>query len=113
MTLPLSMTKRTRNSIRDLARWMENYKIIGYKHPMDKHYPHKCFNNKCPEPIKWRDFLNSNGIDIQLLDVNYLWDFKNRYNYYRYLKRLWRSKKVKFYCCKCFTIEIMEEVGFD
>lgn len=52
---------------------------------LDKDYPHTCFNPKCKMRIHFHDFLNTNK------NMN-----KN------HLEKLWKSKYVQFFCCRCY-----------
>lgn len=61
--------------------------IIG---ELDKKYPHQCYG--CKKELEFRELiLNNNEINID------------------HLKKLWMSKCVKFYCCKCLNEEIKKK----
>ncbi len=61
------------------------------KHGLDIKYPHVCF--KCKKDLYWVELFYANARSSFRG-----WDFKT----YKKLKRLWRSKVVEFYCCKCY-----------
>ena len=60
------------------------------KTELDFKYPHRCF--ECGKELRWLEVTEatSNGFRIE------------------YLKKLWKSKYVQFYCCKCFIVIIKE-----
>lgn len=76
------------------------------QHPMDRNYPHICFNPNCKKPLKWKEYVHSQGIFSNCPNLSirgrkrYVVKIFERYKYY---KKLWRSKLVKFLCCSCYN----------
>ena len=77
----------------------ERWTHLTKPHPLDRRYPHSCFN--CKRGLKFLELFQANT--------------KNKYYrnggcfdmpLYRKLKKLWRSKDIEFYCCTCFKLQV-------
>ncbi len=76
--------------------WHQNIK----PHPLDKKYPHVCF--ECKKPLKFEELFQANTKDEY-------YKFGGCFNMplYRRLKKLWRSQIIEFYCCNCYKLQII------
>lgn len=66
-------------------------------------YPHRCFNQECKVELSFQELLDRNAsVWLKHLDCNVIrfYDYKK----YKELKRLWKSKYVQFYCCRCYKV---------
>lgn len=98
--------------------------------PIDRLYPHHCQNKKCARQLKFEELLfaeanrklKSSFINkvFEHLSEKYSqftynvradWsDVIGRFEYRQYLRKLWKSPHVQFYCCACFTKEALTDV---
>ena len=73
-------------------------------HPLDRRYPHVCF--ECKKPLKFEELFRAN---IYLYNPKHIRRFDTidfDMPLYRRLKKLWRSQVIEFFCCNCFKLQV-------
>ncbi len=82
----------------------------GSSTPMDKNYPHECASpdHKGHPQIWWKELVDQNWHICEGIDNNYKY---TGIEGYIQLKKLWRSKVIQFYCCRCYNIEMRKDKG--
>lgn len=78
--------------------------------PLNKKYPHECYNPKCGYILTFKELLDRNA---RVSNPSYLYDEYNNcvvkkslifydYKTYKHLKQLWKCRHVRFLCCRCY-----------
>jgi len=89
ITLATNLINMERMQSRDV------FCVAVQKSEMDKKYPHKCF--KCGRELKWLELLNT----TQISNID-----KSEEEYGEWLRLLWCSNIIEFYCCNCFNRKV-------
>ena len=77
-------------------------------HPLDTKYPHECYY--CGRELYFKELLDRNA-KITQKGIRGIRGLKVSYDYakYKHLKKLWRSKVVQFYCCRCYDERVKQK----
>lgn len=114
-------------TIRDAFGGIWNGTMTIPKSKIDEKYPHTC--HRCKKELRFKELTNAHSnvdLEIEFFDnvlkryglhgdmiegskLEKYFISKGRSEYKKYMKQLWKSSVVEFYCCSCYEKELHPE----